>query len=68
MSDPLNVRDMLVVITSEIDQAQALIDEARVTFKHDAEFNKVLDRQQVEVNTKRAEVRILSDIEDIINP
>lgn len=68
MSEEINpVYDMLATITSELDQAQAMIDEARSKFSNDSPFNIELDRQQEQVDSRRAFVKQMKDLANVID-
>jgi exonuclease VII small subunit len=59
----LTVRDQLAGVTAEMDQTQALIDEARVKFQNDNAFQLTLDRCQTELDLKRQRVEIMRTID-----
>jgi hypothetical protein len=64
MFDHLSVKDMLVVVTAQIDQAQALIDETRSMFKNNSVIQQQLDDKQFELDDKREQVKFMQSVED----
>ena len=51
------MRDTLAAVTSDLDQTQAMIDDARRIFD-DEDLSKSLDEKQAWINALRAEIRI----------
>jgi hypothetical protein len=67
MPEEINpVYDMLASVTADLDQVQALIDEARSKFSNEPLFKVELDRQQSEVDSRRAFVKQMKDLADVI--
>jgi hypothetical protein len=56
------MHDMITQVIAMIDQAQALIDENRSIFKDDPDFQKVLDSQQMQLDQKREDVKLMKVI------
>jgi hypothetical protein len=53
------IKDNLAEITASIDQAQAMIDEARLKFKNVPAFQQQLDDQQLQLNFRKKQVEIM---------
>jgi len=62
----LTVPEMLIDVKADIDQCQALIDQARVAFANDPHFQLTLDRKQTQLDERRERVRIMDDIAKIV--
>jgi hypothetical protein len=61
-----SVYDDLARVTSQIDQAQATIDEARLLYQSNQTFQLELDRKQSELDLERKRVKLMRDIADIV--
>lgn len=59
-----SVKDMLAVVTADMDQAQATINEARSKFSNDALFQAELDLQQVQLDLRRERAKIMKHYAD----
>lgn len=64
--EKLSVEEMLVSITADIDQAQARIDEARSN-SNDPIFLQQLEVSQFQLDTQRETVRILTNLNNIVD-
>ncbi len=63
------IRDWLVALTAEIDQAQAAIDEARLLIPiipNSSDYQKQLDEKQFLLDVQRKRVKILMFCNDTI--
>jgi hypothetical protein len=67
MCNFLTVKDQLAVVTADVDQAQALIDEAR-SISDDPIYQTQLDEAQIQLDLKRMRIKIMKDIANIVEP
>jgi hypothetical protein len=67
MHESLSVEDALAVVTAEIDQAQAKIDETRSEFPNDPVVQKQLDESQFLLDAQRLRVKTMKHINDVIS-
>jgi hypothetical protein len=65
--DKLSVKDMLAAVSADIDQAQARIDEARSN-TDDPIFLQQLEMSQFQLDTQRETVKILTTLDNIVDP
>jgi hypothetical protein len=62
MSDTTIIKDQIASVTADIDQAQAMIDEARSKFELSLTFQKELDLAQALLDEKRADLELMKKI------
>lgn len=61
-----SVKDMLAGVNAQMDQVQAQIDEARSLYTNDSHWQLELDRKQRELDEKRKRVKLMNDIDDML--
>lgn len=64
----LSVKDILASVTADVDQAQAMIDEARLRFPNEIAFQQQLDVAQFKLDTKRERIKLMRFIDDNLEP
>lgn len=66
MLNASSIYDDLAVITSNLDQVEALLFENRMLFPFDSHFQLELDRKQAEIDAKRARIKTMTEIADYV--
>lgn len=67
MENDLSIKDKLAVVTAEIDQAQAVIDEARSKFKTDSALQAELDLFQEQLDLRIEMVKSMKRLNNILD-
>lgn len=67
MENDLSIQDKLAVVTAEIDQAQAVIDEARSKFKTDSALQAELDLFQEQLDMRIEMVKSLKRLNNLLD-
>jgi hypothetical protein len=62
MSDKTVMKDRIASVTADVDQAQAMIDEARLKFGLNFTFQTELNLAQALLDEKRADLELMKKI------